>query len=686
MKKSLIAAAVSSALLPISSIAQDANEDEHHQLDEIVVTALPLGRTVEALTQSTSVISGDALDRTQDQSIGELVDGQLGVSASYFGPISSRPVIRGQFGERVLVLSNGLDTLDASALSEDHAVALDSLIANRVEIVRGPATLLYGSSAAGGIVNVVDSRLHEETLDSPIQGAASVNTDSALDATSTALKLDLSAGQTIFHFDYLDRETENVEIPGFAESDILRTLEGELDGQPEEQIENTDSETETLSAGLSIIGDDGDFFGFSVTNYDSNYGIPGEHGHEEEEGGAEEEEEEEIIRIDMEQIRYDVRGQLGLDAGPFEAVRFAAAFNDYEHVELEGEEIGTVYSNDSMDLRVDLLQRASDSLAGTVGLQYKAVDLNAIGEEAFVPASDTEQFSIYAFQEWVASDVLILQGSARWETQEITTADFDNYDESSFGASIGAIYNINETLTLNSNLAITERHPNATELFADGPHLAVSRIERGSVALGNGELDKELSVNVDVTLRGDLDRLAWSVTVFNNDISDFIFLSPTGLIDEDEELPIFDFRQADAEFYGVEAEVLFDIIDTGDRHLHTRVFTDFVHAEESSGAYLPRITPLRYGASLHFVEGSLDASLGVSFNDSQDKTATNELHTDSWTDIEAEVSYRFDNPNVLVFLKGTNLGDEDQRRHTSPLKDIAPLPGRAIRAGIRWDF
>ena len=322
-----------------------------------------------------------------------------------------------------------------------------------------------------------------------------------------------------------------------------------------------------------------------------------------------------------------------------------------------------------------------------MGFQFKRVDLNAIGEEAFVPASDTDILAVYAFQEWTTSDVLTLQGSARIERQEISAAGFDDYSDTKFGASLGAIYNINETLTLNTNLAITERFPNATELFADGPHLAVSRIERGSVTLGNGELDKELSVNLDVTLRGETDRFEWSVTAFNNDISDFIFLSPTGLIDADEELPIFDFRQADAQFYGIAAEALFDIVEVGDQHLHARVFTDFVHAEEdSSGAYLPRITPLRYGASLHFVQGALDASLGVAFNDSQDKTAANELRTDSWTDIEAEISYRLDNPNLLVFLKGTNLGDEDQRRHTSPLKDIAPLPGRSIRAGIRLDF
>ncbi len=682
--RKLYAAACGSLLLvPFTGIADE--NDDHHDIDEIVVKSLPLGRTVEALTQSTSVITGDALTRGQDTSIGEVVDGQLGVSATYFGPISSRPVIRGQFGERVLVLSNGLDTLDASALSEDHAVSIDSILAESVEIIRGPATLLYGSNAAGGIVNVVDSRIREEATDPGFSGAVALSMDDATGGENGALKLNYATDRIIAHFDIMQRDTDNVEIPGFAESEILRTLEGELDGEPEGVLENSDSETDSYAFGLTLLGDDGNFLGFSFTDYESNYGIPGGHAHEEEEGGGAEEEEEEIIRIDLEQQRVEVRGQLGLQ-GWFDAVTLKAAQSDYGHVELEGDEIGTIYDTDASEIRVELLQKASDVLAGTIGLQYKTIELNAIGEEAFVPPSDTTQIGLYAFQEWTVSDRLTLQGSARLEQQDIETPDLEDYSATSVGFSVGSIFALNDDMALSANLGVTERHPTATELFAFGPHLAVQRFERGSVALGLGELDKELSTNLDVTLRGQYDRLSWTVTAFNNEVSDYVVLSPTGEIDDDEGLPVFDFRQTDASLYGLEAELLVDIIANDSQHLHARFFGDFVHAEEDNGGYLPRITPARYGTSLHFMQQGFDASITVTYNDEQTQTAANELPTDSFTIVDAELSYRVSDPGLIIFLQGLNLNDEDARRHTSPLKDLAPLPGRSIRAGLRWDF
>lgn len=684
MKSRKLVAAACGGLLTIPFLSVAEENGDHHDIDEIVVKALPLGRTVEALSQSTSVITGDMLTRSQDTSIGEVVDGQLGVSATYFGPIASRPVIRGQFGERVLVLSNGLDTLDASGLSEDHAVSIDSILAESVEIIRGPATLLYGSNAAGGIVNVVDSRIRETATDPGFSGAAALSVDEATGGENGALKLNYATDRVIAHFDIMQRDTDNVDIPGFAESEILRTLEGELDGEPEGFLENTDSETDSYAFALSLLGDNDNFLGFSFSDYQTNYGIPGGHAHEEEDGGAAEEEEE-VIRIDLEQQRFEVRGQLALQ-GWFDALTLKAVQNDYGHVELEGDEIGTIYDTDAMEIRVELLHKASDVLAGTVGLQYKTIELNAIGDEAFVPPSDTTQIGLYAFQEWTVSDRVTLQGSARLEQQDIDTPDLDDYSASSAGFSIGSIFTLNDDMALSANLGVTERHPTATELFAFGPHLAVSRFERGSVALGLGELDKELSTNIDVTLRGEYDRLSWTLTAFNNDISDYVLLSPTGEIDDDEGLPVFDFRQTDATLYGVEAELLFDILRRDEQHLHARFFGDMVHAEEENGNYLPRITPARYGTSLHYIQQGFDASISVTYNDEQTRTANNELPTDSFTIIDAELSYRISNPNLIVFLKALNLDNEDARRHTSPLKDLAPLPGRSIRAGLRWDF
>jgi len=283
----------------LSTASVNAQTEAHDgdTFDEIIVEGAALDRTVSELAQPTELLTGDQLVKQQSASIGETVSNQLGVSSSYFGPVASRPVIRGQSGERVLVLSNSLDSLDASALSEDHAASVNSLLVERVEIVRGPATLLYGSGAAGGLVNVIDDRIVEKPLDAPIGGAISLGTGSATGRESIAAKLNGGTDQLAFHIDLFRTTTDNIEIPGFAESAILHALE-EAEGEEEEEeeeeeafgvVENTDSETDGGAVAVSYTGDNG-YIGVSVSRYDSNYGIPGHHHHEE---GEEEEEEEE---------------------------------------------------------------------------------------------------------------------------------------------------------------------------------------------------------------------------------------------------------------------------------------------------------------------------------------------------------------------------------------------------------
>ncbi len=690
MNKPIVSAALLPLLLSTPAVfAQTAEDDEHHQLDEIIVSATPLRRTVESLAQPAAVLTGDALVRKQAASIGETLANELGVNSTYFGPIASRPVIRGQYGERVEMLNNGVSALDASALSEDHAVSLDSILADRVEVIRGPATLLYGSGAAGGVVNVVDSRIHEMPLEESVSGAISLGTDSAIGKETGAFKIDVGDENVALHLDYMYRSTDDIEIPGFAESAILRALEEAEGGEEEEGEEeefgtvgNTDSETEAGAAALTFTGDRG-FLGFSFSRYVTNYGLPGAHAHEEEEGGEEEEEEEEIIRIDLDQTRFDVRGEREF-SGFIENLRFRAAINDYSHVELEGPEVGTRYDNEGIDSRIELTHAAVGNLVGAFGVQFKEIDFNAVGEEAFVPPSRTRQTGLFIFEEWAATDDLTFQGSARIEQQDIDTPGQAGYDESAFGASVGALWGFSEAMTLSANLSVTERHPNSTELYANGPHLAVQRFERGSVTLGNGILDKELSQNLDVTLRGRFTGIEFGVTGFINNVDDYILLNPTNEIEDG--LQVFDFTQADAELIGFEAEALFDIFRNEDRHAHIRVFSDLTRGEFKNGGNLPRMSPLRYGVSLHYRMRSFDASIQAARTDEQDRVAEFELPTEAFTMIDAEVSYRVERQNVLLFLRGTNLGDEEARRHTSPLKDFIPLPGRSLVAGLRWDF
>jgi iron complex outermembrane receptor protein len=693
-----VVASLALALLGSAGIAgadeKDGEYDEH-SIDEIIVKGVPLDRTVEELAQPVSVIGGNELSKRQAASIGETLAHELGVSSSYFGPVSSRPVIRGQYGERVRVLSNALDSMDASALSEDHAVSVDSILAERIEIIRGPATLLYGSGAAGGIVNVVDNRILENTLEEPFGGRVVLGTDSATHKQSVAGEVAFGTESVRFHADYFRRETDDVRIPGYAESALLRALEEEehLEGEEEHQheeeeafgvLENTASEAQGGAAAVTFVGANG-FLGLSLSGYNNLYGIPGHHHDHEEEGVGEPvmEEEEEAVRVDLEQRRVDIQGAWEFAAAG--QLRLKLARNEYEHVELEGEEIGTMFDSEGIDTRLEFRHRPFGSIEGSVGLQHKDVDFTAAGEEAFVPPSVTRQTSFFIFEEWQAADTWTLQGSARVEQQNIEAPQLPEYDDSAWGASIGLVRAFGEGYRLALNYSLTERHPNSAELYSDGAHAAVQRVERGSVVQGTGLFGKERSSNTDLTFRGQNQRLQWAVTGFLNDIDDYILLMPTDVFEE--ELQVFDYTQTDARLYGFEAEARVELFDSDAGHLHTRLFADYVRGEDDrTGENLPRIPPLRYGIALHYAKNGYEATAEARYHARQDDIAENELPTESYTLVNAELSFAVGEPDVFVFVRGTNITNEEARQHTSPLKEIAPLPGRSLQLGVRYDF
>ena len=532
----------------------------------------------------------------------------------------------------------------------------------------------------------MDSRIAEKPLDDGFSGAISLGADTAIGERSGAIKADFGTESTALHLDWFRRNTDDIEIPGYAESAALRALEEEEGELAEEEafgeVENTSSTAEGGAAAITFTGENS-YLGFSVSRYDNEYGIPGHHHDEEELPPIGAEEEEEAVRVALEQTRYDVRGAYKL-AGMFDEIRIRAARNDYMHMELEGDEIGTRFDTQGTDARIELRHDLLRGFEGAIGLQYKNTDFEALGDEAFVPASDTAQVSLFVFEEYAVSDAWVLQASARIENQTLKSPAQSTYDDTAFGASIGSIWSFSGDRSLSVNLAHTERHPNATELFADGPHVAVQRYERGAATLGIDYFDKELSTNLDVTLRGQTERLEWTLTAFYNSIDDYILLSPTAeVIDE---LQVFEFEQTDVDMSGFEAEALVDLVATDRGHLHARLFADLVRGEEKSGDNLPRLTPMRIGAGLHYTGDRTDAAISATYHDKQDRLAENELPTDSFTLVSAEVSYTFPASDTLVFLRGSNLTDQDARRHTSPLKDLIPLPGRSFHIGLRANF
>lgn len=667
--------------LAAAPLLQTASAEEQHprELEEIVVTSAPIAVDAQSMAQPASVLSGDALTLALAPTIGETLSGTPGVQSTFFGPAASRPVIRGLGGDRVRILTDGLATLDASGLSEDHAVAIDPALADQIEVMRGPATLLHGSGAAGGLVNIVTNRLHQHAHESP-SGLLEVRGDSTLGEQAAAGRFDTGDGEIALHFDGAWRETEDYDIPGFAESRRLRALEEEEEEEGEEHeemygtVDNSWSRTKAGGIGASYIGERWQF-GLAGSLHDTEYGVPVAHHHEE---GVEGEEEDDGIYIDLEQRRLDfrARGPLTTSDGP--TLELRGALSDYEHAEIEPTgEIGTLFEVSGEELRASTGFGKDESRQGTLGLQWQRVELEATGEEAFIPSTTTRTVGFFGFQRH-DFDTASLEYGFRLDQQRITGAPAGNYDENAVNGSVGTVWPVHDGLSLVGQLTYSERHPSATELYADGPHAATQQFE-----VGDPDLDTERGVTAEAGLLFDGAGISGELRVFASRYHDFIYLAATGV--EEDELPVFAYRQRDSRFEGVEAE--FEI-PFGASPVTLALTGEYLRGRLEGGDDLPRMPPIGLGARLGYDDGRWAASLAVTHHFEQDEVAELELPTDSYTLLDADLVFRPDwlQEGVTLFLRGRNLLDEDARLHTSPLKDQLPLPGRSIGAGIRMTF
>ncbi len=642
----LRALAVSAALGAAAAQAQELS------LEEIVVTARPLERSPLEIAQPASVLVGDELRRSIATSLGETLARQPGVSSSYFGPAASRPVIRGLGGDRVLVLEDGISALDVSSLSQDHAVSLEAIAARQIEVIKGPTALLYGSGAAGGLVNVVSNRIPAQRAAAPISGAIELRGDTAADQRVGALALDGGRGTFAWHMDLFDRESRDVEVPRSAGTDG--------------RIANSWSESGGGAAGAALVGETLSG-GLAFSRYKTAYGIPGE----------------EEAFIDLEQDRADLRAEWRLSRPMLDALRLRGSWVDYEHTEFEEPgEPGTVFAQRAHEARLTLDHRLGSAWTGTLGIQYRDLDFRAAGDEAFVPSSATRATSLFLLQERKAGPWTLELG-ARAEHQSVD-ADADGlpgYDELAASVSAGLVWRYAEDRAVALNLTRTQRHPQAVELYADGPHLAARRFE-----LGDAGLREETAVTADLALRRSGESIGWNLNFFVSDYDRYIFPAPTG--DIEDGLPVFAWTQADARFHGFEAELALPLYEGGRGRLRATLSADWVRGRLRDGGNVPLMPPLRVGAGLHFDRGDWHAGLRAWHHDRQDRVAVDELPSGGYTLVEADFSLRLPvgRGSLFAFLRGTNLLDEEARQATSPLKDVAPLPGRSLHAGLRFEF
>lgn len=641
-------------------------------VEEIVVTAAPLARASDELTQPTAVLGDEELLRKAQQSIGETLAGELGVSSSYFGPVAGRPVIRGQAGPRVSVLEHGIGALDVSDVSPDHAVAVEPLLAEQIEIIRGPSTLLYGSSATGGVVNVVDGRIQESLPEQAVSGAFEMRGDTAAEEESGVGRLDGRLGSLAWHLDGFHRETNDVDIPGYATDDPQERPDDEKKGR----LVNSFGESQGYAAGGSFVADDG-FLGISYSTYQNNYGLPGP---EEEEGGGE---EGPLVAdgpfIELDQARFDLRGAYRFD-GPIESVRVRAGRNDYEHEEVEPTgEVATQFENDAWESRIEVVHAPLGAWRGAVGVQVGDREFSAVGAEAFLPKTTTRSEGVFLIEEREF-------GAGRFELGgRVETVEHDpdgglpDYDESAFSLAGGVVWDFAPDYDLAINVARSERHPASEELYSNGAHLATGLFEVGLLAEG-GSVEQELSHNFDVAVHHHSDTVSWQASVFYNDVDDYVFLPITDAIEDG--LPVAQYTQADAEFYGYEAELELTL----PHDLALRLFTDYVRGK-TDDEDLPRIQPMRVGAELGFVSGRWSANAGAIWHAEQNDISSYE--TDAFTLVTADVVYDFattDAATWQLFVRGSNLLDEEARRSTSFRAAYVPMPGVSVLGGVRMLF
>jgi iron complex outermembrane receptor protein len=662
------------ATLSLGSFSAYA-EDTAHRLDEIIVESTGLGQTLTDQAQPVTVLSGDDLDMKVNSSLGDTLGSEAGISSSSFGPGAGRPVIRGLDGGRIRVLENGVGSNDLSASSPDHAVTIDSSLVDKIEVVRGPASLLYGTSAVGGIVNTFDNRIPEYLPDAPAEGTAETRGDSASKTRTGLVSVTAPVGNVALHVDALASKSDDYHIPGYARTGELRATTPIDYPEPQGTLSWSDTQTDVLTGGGSYIFDKG-YVGASYNDYKTIYGVPNG---------------EPDISINAHRRRADFRAGVR-DTGEFiESGTVRAGYVDYQHTEFEGDEAATNFMNHGIDSRVDLKHKAVNGVRGTWGAQFQGNDVDAEGLEAYQPPSTTDVYSLFALEELSATEDLTLQAGLRYDWNEVET---DGFDESTsqddqtrrydlFSQSVGATFQVSDEYALAWSSAYTERAPNAQELFADGPHVAT-----GAYEIGDDSLNTEQSLGTDIALRKTEGTIRGSVGGFYNRFWNFINANPTGATEDD--LPVYQFENIPADFWGFESQVAYYAVDSVAKEVSFDFQPDYVWARNrDSREYLPRIPPLRmkFGAN-YYHEDLFRVRLELQQVFEQEKVASYETTTDGYSMLNLYLSkdVNYQGQTYELFVRGTNLLSEKVRNHVSYIKDVAPLPGASAMAGFRVRF
>ncbi|MBZ2209946.1 TonB-dependent receptor [Massilia soli] len=674
-QRTLAAAAVLSAISSLSH-AQTMPQGEQAAIPKVVVTATPF-RAAEGdqILTPAKILAGDELRDKVGSSLGETLSQELGVSASGFGPGASRPIIRGLEGSRVKMLENGMAVSDVSGLSNDHAVAAEGATARQIEILRGPASLLYGSGAIGGLVNVVNERIPTH-LEEKLAGQAELRYGTVDDSRNASGSVDGSAGAIGFHVDGNVRRAHDYTIPGPAAL-------GE-DAPPRRRLGNSFTRQETGGAGASLVGAWG-HVGASVSLLDSLYGIPSGEG----------------ARIDQSQTRYDIDSMVKSPFSGMESVKFKLGFTDYEHTELDADSDPEVkFTNRSLESRLELTHKPVSGWHGTFGVQTENSHFAAIGADGgheehedgaaeeehgshvTVPATHSTSVAGFLVEEREFGKLRMSAG-LRLESVKRRPDGLLKRDFNLTSYSVGGMYPVAPGYSAGLTLSVAQRAPATEELYSEGPHHATETFD-----IGNPNLKKETSHNIELTVQKTTGLVRWKANLFENKVNDFVYGRVTGvLVEEDgEALRERLFEQADARIRGAEAEIGYNQLGQG---LSMRAFADTSRGKLERGGSLPLQPAKRVGFDIGYKKGTIRTGLSVMRAMEQDRLASFEATaTPAYTQVGANLSYtqKYRNHDLTWFLLAKNLLDDDIRLSTSLLKDLSPLPGRNFVFGVRTRF
>ena len=658
-------ALVSAALIFLTS--QPAlSQSEQSDIDEIVVLSSPFKKSADEIISQTHVILDDDINKNVGTTLGDVVKKVPGLSVSSHGPDVGRPVIRGLSGRRTGSLVNGMTAGDIADTANDHANIMNFYDISRIELLKGPSALRYGPYSTSGVINSFN-RLLDEDVESAIE--ISVGGGTVGDSSTAAIYAARSFDNTVLSVSGFDQEKKNIEIPTHAESALELIEEGEAIVDVSQDVENTSSESDGISASVLFKGTKSNLRLF--TNFiDKEYGIPG-HAHH---GGGH---GEEGVKIGLEKEAF--RGLLDYQLGSvFDRLEARIHFTNFNQTEFEDGSAGTLLGRDILETKLEFFNSNLENWNGVVGLTFIDSEYVSSGAEAFLPHSENDVASLHIIQaredgQWSTELGL------RYEEVDVSKTTVDkSFDTLNLSGGIG--YRLSESNYIGSSISLSDRAPSISELFSDGVHAAASRYERGDVNLSSEE-----AVGVEVYYRHSNGPTAFQLAAYNNDFDNFIYLKATGEAQIDGK-DVFAYRQDDAEIYGFEASLLYSGSWRSGEWTSELNYSN-ITGELSDGTPLRSIPPEKLGLFTELDFGNYALGLDIVHADEQSDVPSDQNATDAYTEVSTELVWlpAFSTGTVIT-VAVDNLLDHEIRYHSSELKDKVPEAGRNFKILVTKTF